>query len=353
MTQFAFHPIADTFPLMEGDDYERFADDVAVRLHEPIVLYEDKILDGRNRYRACLDRGREPTFTDYDGDDPIGFVVSKNLHRRHMDEGQRSLTASRLAQLPAHRPASQEVGKFAYLTQTEAADLLNVSERSVRTARKVDDQGSDKLVKAVEHGDVSVSDAAAIVDLPKAEQNGALRKVQKGEAGTLREAAGRKPKPPAGNQHDGAATANKAAERLARQQGGGKPARDPGDDEPEPAHSEHLDSLKKKVPESIQEIFGQAGEFRSLMKAIADCRARMNQLCQHPAGGWIDQQDADRMLKQAHAHLRFAMPYTECPKCRRKPEKSCGHCKGAGWINETAFGACASNADKAWLEGRK
>jgi hypothetical protein len=44
------------------------------------------ILDGRNRYRACLEARVEPRFVEFDADDPIAFVVSVNIKRRHLDE---------------------------------------------------------------------------------------------------------------------------------------------------------------------------------------------------------------------------------------------------------------------------
>jgi hypothetical protein len=45
-------------------------------------LYEGQILDGRNRARACEALGIEPETRVYAGDDPVGFVISRNLHRR-------------------------------------------------------------------------------------------------------------------------------------------------------------------------------------------------------------------------------------------------------------------------------
>ena len=85
-----FHPFTEIFPLMEGEDFEKFKRDISLNGQcEPIVLYQDKILDGRNRYRACMDLGLEPDTKPYTGSDPLGFVISMNIHRRHLTAEQR------------------------------------------------------------------------------------------------------------------------------------------------------------------------------------------------------------------------------------------------------------------------
>ena len=91
----SFHPLADMFPLMEGTEFDALVADIRNHdLIEPIILYEDKILDGRNRYRACQKAGVEPTFRPFMGDDPLAFVISANLHRRHLTiEQKRELAA--------------------------------------------------------------------------------------------------------------------------------------------------------------------------------------------------------------------------------------------------------------------
>lgn len=62
--EYEFHEIANVFPLLEGEDYSKLVEDIREHgLLDAITLYEDKILDGRNRYRACLDAGVEPFFS--------------------------------------------------------------------------------------------------------------------------------------------------------------------------------------------------------------------------------------------------------------------------------------------------
>src|SRR5208283_4586556 len=60
------------------------------------IQYQGKILDGRHRCEICKKHGIEPIFDEYKGDDPLGYVVSANLCRRHMSDGQRAMVAARL-----------------------------------------------------------------------------------------------------------------------------------------------------------------------------------------------------------------------------------------------------------------
>lgn len=88
--QLEFHPVANIFPLMTGAEYDALVSDIAEHgQHEAIWLYDGMVLDGRNRLRACMDLGIVPEFREYSGDDPQAFVVSLNLHRRHLTREQR------------------------------------------------------------------------------------------------------------------------------------------------------------------------------------------------------------------------------------------------------------------------
>jgi len=102
-----FHPLADIFPLMEGEEFDGLVADIKAHgLRVPIVLYEKMILDGRNRYRAFAAAGFTLTTRSIvDGDsfikDPAAYVISANIHRRHLSaEQKRELIAKLIKTQP-------------------------------------------------------------------------------------------------------------------------------------------------------------------------------------------------------------------------------------------------------------
>ena len=156
------HPAADLFPLMTGDEFDKLVADVKERgLIEPIWLdADDLVLDGRNRYRACVAAKVEPAFRRYEGDDCILFVASQNLRRRHLTAKQRAKIAAALARLPPHRPSRSTANQA--VTQSEAAALMNVSRDSVQRAAR------DKRIaeQAVPELAAAVSDAISVDGTP-------------------------------------------------------------------------------------------------------------------------------------------------------------------------------------------
>lgn len=170
---FEYHPLANIFPLIEGQAYKDLMSDVMKHgVREPVWLYEGKILDGRNRYRAATAMGARVEFREYEGADAVGFVISLNLHRRHLTESQRAAVAAKLANMVVggKEANSANLPDCSQISQAKAAEMLNVSERSVRAAAKVMHDGDDDLIHAVERGEVAVSAAAKVAELPKAEQ---------------------------------------------------------------------------------------------------------------------------------------------------------------------------------------
>jgi hypothetical protein len=200
-----FHPLANLFPLIEGNAFDDLVADIKANgLIESILIHEGKILDGRNRYRAAVAAGRFdpatplnvlaskwPTsvhFEDFadlqdDGADALTWVLSKNLHRRHLSESQRTMIAAEIATMPQGRPSEWDKDRDDKpanrpdLSQAGAAELLNVSERNVRRGRSVLDHGTPELVEAVKSDRLAVSAAAEVAKLSPADQLDVLRSV--------------------------------------------------------------------------------------------------------------------------------------------------------------------------------
>ena len=81
------HPLTQKYPPMEADEFAAFQADLAAHGQKnPIWLFEGKVLDGRNRLRACLELGLDPVFAEFAGTEAeaAAFVDSQNLHRRHL-----------------------------------------------------------------------------------------------------------------------------------------------------------------------------------------------------------------------------------------------------------------------------
>ena len=171
------HPAAELFPVMDEAAFAALVADIAAHgQREPILVLDGQVIDGRHRLRACEQLGLEPLVRQVSADDgdPFGLVVSLNLHRRHLSEGQRAIIAARLATLPHGRPdANAQICAF---TQDEAAQHLKVSRRTVQHARAVLDHGIDELQAAVKGGEISVSAAAELSRLPADTQRAALTK---------------------------------------------------------------------------------------------------------------------------------------------------------------------------------
>lgn len=201
-----FHPLANLFPLIEGAAFDELVADVKANgLREPIVMFElgNQILDGRNRFRAAVAAGvideddidyvtdggtpvkKFTRFFTHGGGDPLAWVLSKNLHRRHLTDSQRSIIAADIANLKQGRPSEwnrprEGEDKSANWRDSEvsipdAAEMLNVSERSVQRGRQVVEHAAPEVVESVRRGDIAISAAANLSELPVSQQLEILR----------------------------------------------------------------------------------------------------------------------------------------------------------------------------------
>lgn len=118
------------------------------------MLFDGKLLDGRNRVRACRQGGRAIRTIDYACEDPLGFVLSSNLHRRYLVDSQRAMVAARLAQLCL---SANQHAQICAPSQPEAAKALNVSRRAVQQARVVQEKAAPLLAQRVMVADATQS----------------------------------------------------------------------------------------------------------------------------------------------------------------------------------------------------
>jgi hypothetical protein len=158
MTPYAPHELALVFPPMTESEFAAFKQDIREHgQHEPITLYEGKILDGLHRYRACQELGRELSVVRFAGNPRAAaqLVLGRNFHRRHLTTSQRAMVAAEMCKL---RPRGN-TGNSPYLTAAQASTLMGVSEDLVRAAKRLLRHGDEDLLRAVREGVQTVSGA--------------------------------------------------------------------------------------------------------------------------------------------------------------------------------------------------
>jgi hypothetical protein len=231
MDSLEFHPLANIFPMMTAEETNALGEDMLKHAQrEPIWLYEGKILDGRNRYNACILKEIEPRFTEFRGPDPLAFVVSANLHRRQLNAGQRALVVETLANLPhGGDRRSDQAATIAACDKATVAKLGKVSPRTISTAKALKRDAIPAVVDAVQRGEVPIAQAAAFANQTPpldqarlvAEHGTPANAVKATVKGKADRAIGPKPKPvpdvsPAADRAEQAAGAKQAASAPAR-----------------------------------------------------------------------------------------------------------------------------------------
>lgn len=190
LTTLQAHPAALLFPKMSEDELSNLSEDIAKNgLLESIVLYGGQILDGLNRLAACQKAGVEPHFIEIDGElpSPTIYVLSKNLHRRHLTPSQRGAIAAEAEPLfkdeARKRQLSglnnQDHSSFRPVghndngsTRKVVADALQVGEGTVQRAIEVK-QADPALFEKIKSGELTAYGARRLVNeshVPKDER---------------------------------------------------------------------------------------------------------------------------------------------------------------------------------------
>ena len=142
------HPFAKLFPMQSDEEIQSLADDIAKHgLRQPIVIDDnEEILDGRNRSAACVIAQVKPIYEPFVGTDAqkLAYVVSVNVHRRHLTNAQRAEIAATIATMKTgenqHTGKKKKEGGSNELpskpvTTEQAAKLMNVSISAVKRAK--------------------------------------------------------------------------------------------------------------------------------------------------------------------------------------------------------------------------
>lgn len=155
------HPVAALFPMLSERELDDLAADIKGNgLHHAIVLdTTGQLIDGRNRYVACARAGVKPGFTTLNGQEPIAFILSQNLARRHMTQGQRAVAIA-MARKTAFKAVSAKA----------LASAMGLAESTQNRANVVVDNASD-LADAVLAGTMELP---AAYDAARARKEAAM-----------------------------------------------------------------------------------------------------------------------------------------------------------------------------------
>lgn len=183
-----FHEVANIFPLMQGDEFDALKADIAANgLREPVWLHSDgRIIDGRNRYRACCELGIEPEYHTWNcSGSLVSFVVSLNLHRRHLSSSQKAVIAlDILPMLEAEAKERQRGGQGGILLDQrvdqangnrapqaaeQAAAIVGTNRQYVADVKSIA-QSAPELVEKIRAGETTVTQAKRDIKEKKREQ---------------------------------------------------------------------------------------------------------------------------------------------------------------------------------------
>jgi site-specific DNA-methyltransferase (adenine-specific) len=212
MATLEVHEICSIFPEMTPEEFADLKADIDQHgQREPVWTYQSRVIDGRNRVRACKELGIEPQAREWDGAGSlVAFVTSLNLVRRHLTEDQRAHCAADAAQAMKQeararqreggkkagrgRPLKEKAGANSHQPKREprssakAAQQFGVKERKTQEAAQIA-KANPQLHEKVKSGEMSHAQAKRQV----ARQE--RRKVQESQAQAveraLRESAGK------------------------------------------------------------------------------------------------------------------------------------------------------------------
>lgn len=197
-----YHPAATLFPLMTDEEFAALKEDIEINgLREPLWIYEDKLIDGRNRYRACMELGIKPEFREWDGKGSlVAFVVSLNLKRRHLSSGQKAVIALEVErQLAVEAKERQRGGQGGVLLSQrieqategkatqQAAALTGTNRQYVSDAKRIE-RDAPEVLERVRNGSLTIPEAKRLSRLTEPQREDALSMIDAGDSRNVKDA---------------------------------------------------------------------------------------------------------------------------------------------------------------------
>ncbi len=167
-TEIEIHPLAASFPDMEGVEFEQLKSSMKKGQQNPVIMHGNVLLDGRNRLNACRALGISVKAIQWNGSGtPEELIIALNLHRRHLTASQRAALAVKL--LPAlELEAAERRGARTDIREKiplcgKAVDLagtqVGVSGKTVAKARKIA-EASEETYQELLSGKLTLAQAA-------------------------------------------------------------------------------------------------------------------------------------------------------------------------------------------------
>jgi hypothetical protein len=170
------HELSKAFPPIPEDKVQEMRDSIEdIGVQVPIVIFEDKVIDGWHRYSIANELGMPcPEVELDDWIDPITFVRALNGNRRHLTKGQEAISYATIRLWrPVGKPSNTAPGAELKTTK-ELAEEAKVSARTMEQAKAVLTKGGEAVIDAVRKGTISVKRGAQIAKLPKEQQGKAI-----------------------------------------------------------------------------------------------------------------------------------------------------------------------------------
>lgn len=182
-----YHEVANLFPLLPPEQLQELATDIAAHgLVHPIIVHEGKILDGRNRYQACLLANIPPRFEPFIGTSPLHFIISTNLHRRHLTSSQRATIAldvetilteqakERMKAGGGKKSAGSQLIDYPVENRgraaEHAAEMMGTNRQYVSDAKRIKTD-APPLFARVQAGELSIPEAKRLMEVPHVAHN--------------------------------------------------------------------------------------------------------------------------------------------------------------------------------------